>query len=202
MLEEDVSTIEKIATNSLDYVLSFKPRAVGAESAQHFSKMNVIRPVALNVYPQIYTDLITRFDRDEATRRLKNMGRNVAKLYYCAFPEMLRKPQKFKDIFLGIAKSQYQEKLEFKEVVTENNTVKSCILQNKDCYFCTGFIEDIDTEKIGIPYCAGKAGAYENLYNIKSLYHKNLVPRLIRVDGIKSAQFEGDVCEYRLVAID
>ena len=81
----------------------------------------------------------------------------------------------------------------------ENGKLKYCKIQVENCFFCS----DIPTiENIEIPYCCALAGIYQNIYNLKSLYNKNLEPRLVKIDALKSAEEEGDFCEYLLVVID
>ncbi|NVM52179.1 MAG: hypothetical protein HWN66_00660 [Candidatus Helarchaeota archaeon] len=191
--------LEKSVSNDLDYIISYKPRAIGAKSAQHFSKMNIIKPIALNAYPQIYIDLVKRFDRDEAIRRLKSLGLRETKFLYATFPDLLKKPQNFNKIFTEAAKKHLHSKLIFKNKVLENKILRSMTLVVKDCFFCSEIepFEDID-----IPYCTPNAGLYENLYNLKSLYNQNMNPRLVQIEALKSARYDGDTCVYLLSVID
>jgi hypothetical protein len=195
-LKED---IEAAALKNIEYILSYKPTADVPESAQYFRKMEIIKPVAINVYPQIYIDMVKTYSRAEAILHLRSLGHRVAKFYYASFPEEFKKPHKFKDIFATVAKEHLHEKISFKDVVKEDKQLISCNLEVKDCFFCS---EVILIEGVDIPYCCAKAGAYESLYNIKSLYHRNMQPRLIHVTTTKSAEEEGDTCEYHLEVIE
>ena len=199
MQKDIIATIEDFTARSIDYILKYKPRAEGAQSAQHFSSMTIIKPIALNVYPQIYVDLIERSAHDEAIGHLKSMGLRVAKYYYSVFPDELRKTQKFAGIFSEVAKAHLNSKLVFKNKVKEDKKLKSCTIEVHDCFFCSG-IQTI--ENLKIPYCTPVAGTFEGLYNIKSLYNRNLEPRLIQITAHKSAEYDGDVCLYKLMAID
>lgn len=193
------ATIESRIFKDLDYIMKYKPTTTKAGSADYFSKMTIIKPIALNVYPQIYVDLVQRFDQNEAFRHLKNMGYRVSKYFYSLFPEMLQKSQKFTEIFSEIAQSHLKSKLTFKDKVEENKKLKSCVIEVEDCFFCT---EIALFENIQIPYCVPIMGMYESLYNIKSLYNKNMEPRLIFLEAIKSAKHATDTCEYQLTVID
>jgi len=51
MTQELKSEIENRALRDLEYISTYKPIATGAKSAQHFSKMTIIKPIAINVYP-------------------------------------------------------------------------------------------------------------------------------------------------------
>ncbi|MDD1776790.1 MAG: hypothetical protein LUQ65_01370, partial [Candidatus Helarchaeota archaeon] len=143
--------------------------------------------------------LVKRFEKKEAIRRLRNLGLRVAKFYYSGFPEVLKKTQKLTEIIDDVAKSHLHEKIEFKDEVTDGKRLKSCKFEVRDCFFCSEVTLIENTE---IPYCTALSGLYENLYNIRSLYAKNLDPRLIHVDTVKSAQFDGDTCEYQLTVIE
>jgi len=199
MQKDIIDALEQLTSKDIDYILKYKPRAKGAQSAQHFSNMTIIKPIALNVYPEIYVDLIKRFEHDEAVRHLKSMGLRVAKYYYSTFPEKLRKSQKFTEIFSEVAKTHLKSKLVFKDKIKENNKLRSCTIEIQDCFFCS---EIALFENLEIPYCTPVAGLYEGLYNIKSLFNRNLEPRLIQVIAHKSAESDGDICEYKLVVID
>lgn len=199
MMTESKGDIERLIQLDLDYISSYKPAAKGAESAKFFSKMTIIKPIALNVYPQIYIDLVKRFEKPEAIRHLRNLGLRVAKFYYCSFPELLKKQQKLTEIIDEAAKSHLHEKITFKDEITEGKKLKSCKFEVKDCFFCS---EVTLIENAEIQYCIALSGFYQNLYNIRSLYSNNLDPRLIRVDTLKSAQFEGDICEYQITVIE
>ena len=199
MQEEIKEKMEKSVLKDIEYILTYKPIVKGAKSAQDFSKMSIIRPIALNVYPEIYVDLVNRFEKAEAIRRLKNLGLRVAKFYYSSFPAMLKKSQKFSKIFSEAAKKHMDEKLEIVDKIEEDNKLKSCKIKVENCIFCS---EVPPIENIDIPFCMGKSGFYQNIYNIKSLYNRNLEPRLVQVDTIKSARYIGDVCEYQLTVID
>ena len=190
--------IEKSVLQDIDYILNYQPVVKGVD-AQSFLKMTVIKPIAQNVYPQLYTDLIRRFERVEAVQRLKNTGRRVAKYYYSVFPEALKTPQKLIDILKSVAEPHLREKIRLKDVVQENSILKRCVIEVENCFFCSGvnIIENVE-----IPYCLGLAGLYENLYNIKSLFNKNLEPRLIQVTTMKSATHEKDRCEHELIAVE
>jgi len=198
MLHEEKEEIESRILQDIEYILHYKPTAVGAESAKYFSKMTIIKPIALNVYPQIYIDLVKRFEKTEAIQRLRNLGLRVAKFYYASFPKLLKKPQKLTEIIDDVAKANMHEKMIFKDEVREGKALKSCKIEVQDCFFCSEVTLIENTE---IPYCTALGGVYENLYNIKSLYSKNMSPRLIRIDTLKSAQSEGDICEYQLTVI-
>ena len=126
MMNESKGDIERLISQDIDYILNYKPVAKGAESAKHFSKMTIIKPIALNVYPQIYIDLVKRFEKKEAIRRLRNLGLRVAKFYYSGFPEVLKKTQKLTEIIDDVAKSHLHEKIEFKDEVTDGKRLKSC----------------------------------------------------------------------------
>lgn len=190
--------IEELVLKDIDYIQNYNPIAKGAESAKYFGKMTIIKPIAANVYPQIYVDMVKRFKKEEAEQRLKNLGLRVTKFFYSAFPDLLKKQQKFSEIFINTAKTHMHEKIEIKGI--ENiKKLKSCTFKVENCFFCAGITP---IENIEIPYCIAKAGIYENLYNIKSLYNENLEPRLVKVDAIKSATFDGDLCEYQLTVID
>jgi len=197
--DQTKSLIEKLVLEDLAYISNYKPVVKNRISIQDFLKMSVIKPIAQNVYPQLYTDLISRCEPDEAIRRLKNTGRRLAKYFYSVFPDILKKPQKFDEIILNVPKSHLHKNLQLKDKVIENSRIQSCIIEIKNCFFCSGIdkIEDLD-----IPYCTALAGFYENLYNIKSLGNQNLNPRLIEVTSISSASDERDLCEYKLIAID
>jgi hypothetical protein len=93
------------------------------------------------------------------------------------------------------------EKIEFRDKVIEkeNKQLKACIIEVKDCFFCS---EITPFAHMDLPYCIPLAGLYENLYNIKSLYNKNLEPRLIQVTTMKSAEHDGDSCLYQLTVIE
>jgi hypothetical protein len=199
MAQELKNEIENRALKDLEYISNYKPIAPEAKSAQHFSKMTIIKPIAINVYPQIYIDLVKQFDQTEVTRRLKNLGLRVAKFYYSVFPEMLQKSQTFPEIFTEVAQTHLHEQLTFTNRVKENKRLISCTIKVKECFFCSGITL---IENIPIPYCIPVAGLYENLYNLKSLYNNNMEPRLVTIDATKSAEFEGDVCEYQVTVID
>jgi predicted hydrocarbon binding protein len=198
-MNESKGNIEQLILQDIDYILNYKPVAKGAESAKYFSKMTIIKPIALNVYPQIYIDLVKRFEKNEAIHRLRNLGLRVAKFYYSSFPEVLKKPQKLTEILEDVAKTHLHEKMVFKDEVLEGKRLKSCKIEVRDCFFCS---EVTLIENTAIPYCTALSGLYQNLYNIRSLYSKNLEPRLIHVDTLKSAQFDGDTCEYQLTVIE
>jgi hypothetical protein len=199
MPNEAKEEIESLVLQDIDYILNYKPAAIGAESAKYFSKMTIIKPIALNVYPQIYTDLVKRFEQAEAIGHLRTLGLRVAKFYYANFPDLLKKPQKLTEIIESVAKSHLHEKMTFKDEIVEDGQLKSCNIEVQDCFFCSEVTLIENTE---IPYCTPLAGLYQNLYNIKSVQAKNMEPRLIRVDMLKSAQSEGDICEYKLTAIE
>ncbi len=199
MQKDKINAIEQLTAKQIDYIVKYKPRAKGAQSAQHFFDMTIIKPIALNVYPEIYVDLIKRFEHDEAVRHLNSMGLRVAKYYYSTFPEKLRQSQKFTEIFSGVVKTHLKSKLVFKDKIKEDKKLKSCTIEIHDCFFCS---EIALFENPEIPYCTPIAGACEGLYNIKSLYNRNLEPRLIQVFAHKSAEYDGDICEYKLVVID
>ncbi|HUX99817.1 MAG TPA: hypothetical protein VMV49_09705 [Candidatus Deferrimicrobium sp.] len=199
-MESDLkSQMEKSISKDLEYILNYKHIAVEAKNAEYFSKMTIIKPIANNVYPQIYVDLIQRFDHDEAIRHLKSMGTRVSKYFYSVFPKMLTKPQKFTEIFSEVAESHLNSKLIFKDKVQEDKKLKSCIIEVKDCFFCS---EITLFQNLKIPYCIPIMGMYENLYNIKSVYNKGMNPRLIYLNALKSAEYDGDTCEYKLTVID
>ncbi len=198
MSEEEKDLIEKTALKDVEYIIHYDPIAKAAKSAEYFAKMTIIKPIAANVYPQIYVDLVGRFDKEEATRRLKSLGLRVAKFFYCTFPKILKKPQKFDDIFVKIAKVNLHEKLSIVDKVEEKGILKYCKILVENCFFCS---EIPPIENIEIPYCQALAGTYQNLYNLKSLYNKDLEPRLVKIDAIKSAEYEGDQCEYLLSVI-
>ncbi|MFX0138924.1 MAG: hypothetical protein ACFFDN_35110 [Candidatus Hodarchaeota archaeon] len=199
MREDIKQKIEKLVLKDIDYILHYKPIAKGAESAQHFSNMTIIKPIALNVYPQIYVDLVKRFEKDEAIRRLRNLGYRVAKFYYSSFPNELKKPQKFSKIFSEVGKKHMDEKVIIENKIEIYKKLKSCNIKIEHCIFCS----DITPfENLDIPFCIAKTGFYENLYNIKSLYNRDMEPRLVQVDSIRSARFDGDYCEYKLTVID
>jgi len=199
MMTELKGDIERLVLQDIDYISNYKPAAKGAESAKYFSKMTIIKPIALNVYPQIYIDLVKRFEKNEAIRRLRNLGLRVAKFYYSSFPELLKKQQKLTEIIEDVAKSHMHEKMVFKDETTDSGKLKSCKIEVKECFFCSEVTLIENTE---IPYCTALSGLYQNLYNIRSLYAKNLDPRLIHVNTLKSAQFDGDTCEYQLTVIE
>jgi hypothetical protein len=199
MITESKGDIERLIQQDIDYILNYKPTTKGAESAKYFSKMTIIKPIALNVYPQIYIDLVKRFEKPEAIRRLRSLGLRVAKFYYCSFPELLKKQQKLTEIIDEVAKSYLHEKTTYKDEITDGGKLKSCKMEVKDCFFCS---EVTLIENAEIQYCTALSGFYQNLYNIRSLYSKNLNPRLIRVDTLKSAKFEGDTCEYQITVIE
>jgi len=199
MLNGAKADIERLILQDLEYISHYKPTAVGAESANYFSKMTIIKPIALNVYPQIYIDMVKRFEKSEALQRLRNLGLRVAKFYYSSFPELLKKPQKLTEIIEDVAKSHMHQKMIFKDEIIESKKLQSCKIEVQDCFFCSEVTLIENTE---IPYCTPLGGLYQNLYNIKSLYSKNMSPRLIRVDTLKSAQSEGDICEYQLTVIE
>ena len=196
---ETKEEIEKRVSEDISYIVNFEQIAKGAKNAQHFEDMTIIKPIALNVYPQIYVDLVQRFDHDEAYRRLKRLGLRETKLLYATLPRMLVKRQKFEETFTDIASTHLKSRLEFTDKVEENGILKSCKIIVHDCFFCSEItvFEDID-----IPYCLPNCGVYENAYNIKSLYLKKSNPRLIRIDAIKSAKFDGDTCEYQLTVME
>jgi hypothetical protein len=191
--------IEAATLKNIEYILGYKATAEGAKSAKYFQKMEIIKPIALNVYPQIYIDMVKTFPRAEAVQHLRNLGHRVAKFYYACFPDELKKHYKFTDIFSIVAKDHMHEKITFNNIVKEKKRLVSADLEVTDCFFCSGatLIEGID-----IPYCTAKAGVYESLYNIKSLYNRNLDPRLVHISTIKSAEEEGDTCEYHLKVIE
>ena len=199
MFKEIRDDLEQNTAKDIDYILKYKPRAKGAQSAQHFSNMTIIKPIALNVYPQIYVDLVKRSVTDEAVRHLKSMGLRVAKYYYSVFPEELRKKQKFTEIFSEVAKNHLKSNLVFKDRVKVDKKLVSCTIEIHDCFFCSGIAA---FQNLEIPYCTPVAGTFEGLYNIKSLYNRNLEPRLIHINAHKSAEYDGDVCEYHLVVIE
>ena len=199
MFREIRDALEQRIARDIDYILKYKARAKGAQSAQHFSKMTIIKPIALNVYPQIYVNLVKRSQTDEAILHLKSMGLRVAKYYYSTFPDELRKNQKFTQIFSEVAKTHLKSKLVFKDKVQVDKKLVSCTIEIHDCFFCSGIAA---IENLEIPYCTPVAGLYENLYNIKSLYNRNLDPRLIQVNAHKSAEYDGDTCEYHVVVIE
>jgi len=199
MINESKGDIERFVLQDIDYILNYKPTSKGAESAKYFSKMTIIKPIALNVYPQIYIDLVKRFDKKEAIRRLRNLGLRVAKFYYSGFPEWLKKQQKLTEIIEDVAKSHMHEKMIFKDEIIDGKRLKSCKIEVRDCFFCSEVTLIENTE---IPYCTALSGLYQNLYNIRSLYSKNMDPRMIRIDTLKSAQFDGDTCEYQLTVIE
>ncbi|NVM28802.1 MAG: hypothetical protein HWN65_08160 [Candidatus Helarchaeota archaeon] len=200
MVEETREDIEMRVLEDIQYILNYEPRAIGAESALYFSKMNIIKPIAVNAYPNIYSDIVQRFERDEAYRRLKMLGLREAKFLYTSLPNYLKKPQKFTEIFREVAQSHLSSTLIFKDKVKEDKKLKGFKIRVEKCFFCSEVtvFEDID-----IPYCIPNAGVYENMYNIKSLYNEEgRDPRLIRIDAIKSAKFDGDFCEYQVVVLD
>ena len=90
------------------------------------------------------------------------------------------------------------EKISFKDLIKVEKQIVSCNLEVKDCFFRS---EVTLIEGVDIPYCCAKAGVYESLYNLKSLYNRNMEPRLIHVTTTKSAEEEGDICEYHLEVI-
>lgn len=199
MLEEIKHDIEKNVADYIEYIERYKPKAKNAKSAEYFSKMNIIKAIAANVYPQIYVDMINRFDLDEAKFKLKRMGSRVAKYYVSTNLEILKKHDKFPNIFIKIAKTEVREKLKFYDRVKEDGKLKSCKFQVKECIFCHGIPPFENTD---IPYCVAKAGTYETIYNIVSIYAKDLEPRLVQIDTLKSAQDENDFCIYELTVID
>ncbi|MHA1130629.1 MAG: hypothetical protein ACTSQI_06580 [Candidatus Helarchaeota archaeon] len=198
-MPETKDEIEQRVLEDISYIVNFEPVAKRAKNARHFNEMTIIKPIALNVYPQIYVDLVQRFDRDEAYRRLKRLGLRETKLLYATLPKMLVKRQKFEETFTDIASTHLKSKLDFTDKVIENGKLKSCKIIVHHCFFCSEItvFEDLD-----IPYCLPNCGVYENAYNIKSLYLKKTNPRLIRIDAIKSAEFDGDTCEYQLTVMD
>lgn len=199
MEKKSKEEIESIVLQDLEFVNNFWPLAPEAKSAKHFEKMTIIKPIALNSYPQIYADLVQRFEIKEAAMRLKRLGLRETKFLYASLPEMLTSPQKFYDIFTDFATSHFGSKLSFEDKIEEDHQLKSCKIIVHDCFFCS---EITVFEAVDIPYCIPNCGVFENLYNIKSLYRGGLIPRLIRIDPIKSAEFDGDTCIYELVVLD
>ncbi|HUX99216.1 MAG TPA: hypothetical protein VMV49_06645 [Candidatus Deferrimicrobium sp.] len=200
MQGETKEVIEKSVLEDINYITNYWPSTVAAKSAQHFSSMTIIKPIAVNVYPQIYADLVQRFEKNEAAIRLKRLGLRETKFLYATLPQMLKKPQNFVEIFSEVAQSHLNSKLFFTDKVKDDNKkLKSCKIIVENCFFCS---EITVFEDIEIPYCIPNAGVYQNLYNIKSLMNKNMEPRLIRIDAVKSAKFDGDTCEYHLVVLD
>ena len=128
MQKDIIDALEELTSKDINYLVTYKPRAKGAQSAQHFSNMTIIKPIALNVYPEIYADLVKRSEHDEAVHHLKSMGLRVAKYYYSTFPEKLRKSQKFTEIFSEVAKTHLKSKLVFKNQVKEDKKLKSCTI--------------------------------------------------------------------------
>ncbi len=199
MSEETKEEIEMRVLEDIQYILNYIPVAPGAKSAQYFSKMKIIKPIAVNAYPNIYSDLVQRFEKNEATRRLKRLGLREAKFLYATEPKLFKKPQKFIEIFREVAESHLSSKLVFKDRAKEDKKLTGFTIEVHDCFFCS---EVAVFEDIVIPYCIPNAGVYENMYNIKSLYIEGMEPRLIRVDAIKSAKFDGDTCKYHVVVLD
>ena len=199
MTEDTKEEIEMRVLEDLQFILNFKAVAVKAGSADFFSKMRIIKPIAVNAYPNIYSDLVSRFDRAEASFRLKRLGLREAKFLYATEPELFRKPQKFIEIFREVAESHLSSKLVFRDRVKEDKKLLSFTIEVHECFFCSevAVFEDID-----IPYCIPNAGVYENMYNLKSLHNEGMAPRLIRVDAVKSAKFDGDFCEYHVVVLE
>ena len=74
----------------------------------------------------------------------------------------------------------------------------SYTIEVHDCFFCSETV----FENIDIPYCTPNAGVFEHLYNLKSIYQERFDPRLIRIDAVKSAKYDGDTCEYQLTVIE
>jgi hypothetical protein len=200
MQGETKEAIEQSVLKDIKYITNYWPATIAAKTAQHFSSMTIIKPIAINVYPQIYADLVQRFEKNEAATRLKRLGLRETKFLYATLPAILRKPQKFNEIFSEVAETHLNSKLIFTDkVIDENKKLKSCKIIVENCFFCSEIqvFEDIE-----IPYCLPNCGVYQNLYNIKSLMLQNMEPRLIRIDAVKSAKFDGDTCEYHLVVLD
>ena len=201
MTEETKEEIEMRVLEDIQYILNYKPLTVGAKSAQYFSKMKIIKPIAVNSYPNIYSDLVQRFERNEASRRLKRLGLREAKFLYATNPNLFKKPQKFIEVFREVAESHLSSKLVFKDRIKEEESkkLKSFTIEVHNCFFCS---EVAVFEGIDIPYCIPNCGVYENMYNIKSLYSEGLEPRLIRIDAVRSAEYDGDTCEYHVVVLE
>ena len=191
--------LEKAVLEDIAYIRNYRPVTIAAKSADHFSKMTIIKPIALNAYPQIYVDLVQRFPKEEAARRLKRLGLRESMFLYATLPEILTKSQRFTEIFKEAASTHFNSKLIFKDKVKEDKELKSFKIEVEDCFFCSGITL---FENVDIPYCIPQCGVFENLYNIKSLWNNDRTPRLIQIDPIKSAQFEGDTCKYQVVVID
>ena len=199
MTEETKEEIEMRVLEDIQYILNYKPVAVGAKSAEYFSKMQIIKPIAVNSYPNIYSDLVQRFERAEASRRLKRLGLREAKFLYATEPKLFKKPQKFIEIFREVAESHLSSKLVFKDRAKDDKKLMGFAIEVHECFFCS---EVAVFEDIEIPYCIPNAGVYENMYNIKSLYNEGMEPRLIRIDAVRSAKYDGDTCEYHVVVLD
>ena len=191
--------IEKYVAEYIPDIVNYKPMANNAKPAKYFSTMNIIKAIAANVYPQIYVDIVGRYDTEEAKFRLKRMGLRVSKYFLRTNYEFLKKHEKYPNIFIKTLKSEVNETVKFYDKVKEDGKLISSKFKVKDCIFCSGvpLFEDIP-----IPYCIAKAGTYEGIYNITSRYSRDLEPKLVHIDVIKSAEFQGDVCEYQLTVIE
>ena len=74
MTEETKEEIENRVLEDLQYILNYKPITPKAQSAEFFSKMKIIKPIAVNAYPNIYSDLVQRFDEARTHRiRVKHL---------------------------------------------------------------------------------------------------------------------------------
>ncbi len=199
MLADIKDKIEKYVAQYVSSIVNYKPIANNAKPAQYFSTMNIIKAIAANVYPQIYVDLVSRYEKEEAKFRLKRMGLRVGMYFLRTNHDFLMKHEKFPEIIIKTAKSEVNETLKFYDKVKEDGKLKSYKFKVKDCIFCSGIPP---FENIEIPYCIAKAGTYESIYNITSMYSKDLEPKLVHVDVLKSAESEDDVCEYELTVVE
>ncbi len=183
----------------ITYVQNFKPVALNAIPLKVFSTMKIIKPISLNVYPEIYGYIVRKFEREEAIQKLKHMGYQTAKYLYSLIPKRLIKKESLFETFTTFAKHNSGEKLQLKNIIKHNKVIKSCTIRKYKCIFCTGATIP---ENVDIPFCYPSAAFYQHFYNLKSISCGNLKPRLVNIEVIKTAKDNKDYCEYQLEALD
>jgi hypothetical protein len=198
-MTDRIKSVYDEVTHDLNYVKNFVSTAEKAKPAPNYMQGTIIKKITSIVYPQIYAYLVQNYSKEEAIRRLREMGARSAKYLYAIYPKPLRwKKKNFADIFKEIGRHS-AEIVKVEQVVKVKKEVTSFYIKKYRCVFCT---ETPRMENVPVPYCYPSVAFFQNYYNIRSFYLGSLHPRFISIDVEKTAEHDKDYCLYRVEASD
>ena len=96
MVEPDrIKALKDQVYRDIEYINNFKSLAPGARIAPDYSPAKMVKSVTTAIYPQIYAYLVQNYSKEEATRRLWEMGRRATALFFAINPKNLKNELRF-----------------------------------------------------------------------------------------------------------